>query len=129
MAVRQVAVIVVTAVTTASGLARVAFGLDTAARSVLAPAPSAVPAAAPAVAAASTPVPREDVEPEEPHLAGTVENPYEEPKEARAAYSRQTVPARDGMLRLPGGRFVMGSSSSRAPVNEHPTRTVVVAPF
>jgi formylglycine-generating enzyme required for sulfatase activity len=130
MPVRPVAVIVVTAVATASGLARVASGLDTAARSALAPVPAAVPAAAPpAVGAASTAVPREDVEPEEPHLAGTVENPYEEPKEARAAFARQTVPARDGMLRLPGGRFVMGSASSRSPVNEHPTRTVVVTPF
>jgi formylglycine-generating enzyme required for sulfatase activity len=33
------------------------------------------------------------------------------------------------MLRLPGGRFVMGSANPRAPANERPARTVTVTPF
>ncbi|MDP9150505.1 MAG: formylglycine-generating enzyme family protein, partial [Myxococcota bacterium] len=47
----------------------------------------------------------------------------------RSAVLRQVVAARDGMLRLPGGRFTMGSSSPRAPANEKPLRAVTVAPF
>lgn len=42
---------------------------------------------------------------------------------------RQVVTARDGMLRLPGARFTMGSSSQRAPANERPVRTTTVAAF
>ena len=56
------------------------------------------------------------------------ENPYEESAPSRPAVVRQPVVARDGMLRLPGGRFVMGSSSPRAPANERPARPTTVAP-
>jgi formylglycine-generating enzyme required for sulfatase activity len=42
---------------------------------------------------------------------------------------RISVPAQDGMLRLPGGRVVAGSANPRAPANERPSRPVAVAPF
>jgi formylglycine-generating enzyme required for sulfatase activity len=73
---------------------------------------------------------RDDGEPEEPHPDATGDNPYEESAPvAHPAPYRTQVPLRDGMLKLPGGRFVMGSASPRAPINERPVRPVVVAPF
>jgi formylglycine-generating enzyme required for sulfatase activity len=39
------------------------------------------------------------------------------------------VPARDGMLLLPGGRFTMGSADKTTPPNEHPPHVVAVEPF
>ena len=72
---------------------------------------------------------REDGEPEEPHSDTADENPYEEPAPTKSAPFRLSVPLRDGMLKLPGGRFAMGSASPRAPTNERPVRTVTVAPF
>ncbi len=72
---------------------------------------------------------REDGEPEEPHSDVVDENPYEEPTPQRSAPFRLSVPLRDGMLKLPGGRFAMGSSNPRAAPNERPVRTVTVAPF
>lgn len=42
---------------------------------------------------------------------------------------RLTVPQKDGMLRIPGGRFVMGSSERNAPENERPPRAVTLAPY
>jgi serine/threonine-protein kinase len=72
----------------------------------------------------------DEVEHEEPsRVSATSENPYDEPAPSRPAFVRQPVPSRDGMLRLPGGRFVMGSANPRAPVNERPARPVTVAPF
>jgi formylglycine-generating enzyme required for sulfatase activity len=88
---------------------------------VMAPQPAAAQAAAPAASA------RDDLEPDEPHAA-TGDNPYDESSGNRP-FLRQPVVARDGMLRLPGGRFVMGSSSQRAPVNEHPARSATVSTF
>jgi formylglycine-generating enzyme required for sulfatase activity len=74
--------------------------------------------------------PREDGEPEEPRPDATGENPYEEPPPAsRPIPSRLQVPMRDGMLRLPGGHFTMGSASPRAPSNERPVRPMTVGPF
>jgi formylglycine-generating enzyme required for sulfatase activity len=73
---------------------------------------------------------REDGEPEEPRPDATGENPYEEPAaSSRPIPSRLQVPMRDGMLRLPGGHFSMGSASPRAPSNERPVRPVTVGPF
>jgi eukaryotic-like serine/threonine-protein kinase len=40
-----------------------------------------------------------------------------------------TIPAKDGMLRLPGGHFVMGSVDPKAPPNERPAHLETVAPF
>jgi len=73
---------------------------------------------------------RDEGEPDEPRPDATGENPYEEPvPSAHPAPMRLQVPLRDGMLRLPGGRFVMGSGSPRAPINERPVRPLTVAPF
>jgi formylglycine-generating enzyme required for sulfatase activity len=57
------------------------------------------------------------------------DNPYEEAPPAHPAQPRFTLPMRDGMIRLPGGRFTMGSGSPKAPANERPARTTAVSPF
>ena len=46
-----------------------------------------------------------------------------------AVYARTTVPSKDGMLLVPGGRFVMGTADPKAPPNERPPHVVSVAPF
>jgi formylglycine-generating enzyme required for sulfatase activity len=126
MALRSIPVVFAVAAATGVALARGASGLAEGA-------PRPVPLALPAVVASPPAIPaasaRDESEAEEPHASGSVENPYEEPAPTRAAYARQIVPARDGMLRLPGGRFMMGSSSNRAPVNERPPRAMIVGPF
>jgi sulfatase modifying factor 1 len=48
---------------------------------------------------------------------------------APAPPARPTVPEKDGMLLLPGGRFTMGSADRATPPNEHPQHAVTVAPF
>ena len=90
------------------------------------PAPPLPVAAAPAASA-----PRDETEPDDPHAGSGSggDNPYEEPGPTRPLIVKQAVAMRDGMLRLPGGRFIMGSSSARAPANEHPAHAVVVPPF
>ncbi len=98
------------------------------------PAPAPATATGPATSAGAAPAggasagAREDSEGDEPHGGGG-DNPYEEANPARAAIVRQAVVQRDGMLRLPGGRFIMGSSSSHAPPNERPAHAVVLPPF
>ncbi|HEY3822103.1 MAG TPA: formylglycine-generating enzyme family protein [Polyangiaceae bacterium] len=85
--------------------------------------PAAAAPAAPATAAA-----HDEVEPDEsPVVPG--ENPYEESAPNRSPVVHQPVVARDGMLRLGAGHFVMGSSSPRAPSNERPARPTNVPPF
>lgn len=81
--------------------------------------------------AAASSAGREEGEPEEAHPDATGENPYEEvpPVVVHPVPSRLQIPLRDGMLRLPGGHFLMGSSNVRAPINERPVRPVSVAPF
>lgn len=79
-------------------------------------------------AAGDTPASARDDEIDEPHPGNTKEeNPYEEP--TRQPIVKQAVVARDGMLRIPGGRFTMGSTNVRAPANERPAHSAVVAPF
>jgi formylglycine-generating enzyme required for sulfatase activity len=73
--------------------------------------------------------PRDESEPAEPHMAPSSDNPYDEPTPARSGLARISVAAQDGMLKLPGGRFVVGSANPRAPSNERPARTVTVSPF
>jgi serine/threonine-protein kinase len=80
-------------------------------------------------AALHSPSPRDESEPAEPHMAASSDNPYDEPSPPRSGLTRISVPAQDGMLKLPGGRFVVGSSNPRAPSNERPPRSVAVAPF
>jgi len=85
--------------------------------------PLGVAGAAPAASA-----PRDEGEGDEPR-GGPGENPYEEGQGRPPVVVRQAVVARDGMLRLPGGRFTMGSSNQRAPANERPVRAATVATF
>lgn len=44
-------------------------------------------------------------------------------------FQRQPAVLKDGMLRIPGGRFTMGTSDKNAPPNERPARNVAVTPF
>jgi formylglycine-generating enzyme required for sulfatase activity len=39
------------------------------------------------------------------------------------------IPLQDGMLRLPGGRFTMGSADPKSPPNERPAHVETVGPF
>ncbi len=68
---------------------------------------------------------------------GEDDNPYSAPSSSttppasRPAAPRVaiTVPEKDGMLLLPGGRFTMGSADKTTPPNEHPSHAVTIAPF
>ena len=122
---RSTAIVLVVAAATGVVLARGAVG------AVVQPPPAATapqPVAAPAAAPAASASPRDEVEPDEPRPVGG-DNPYDESAPNRATVVRQPVISRDGMLRLAGGRFVMGSASQRAPANERPARAATVAPF
>lgn len=55
--------------------------------------------------------------------------PTPPPTAKPASPQRHPAVLKDGMLRIPGGRFTMGSSDRRAPANERPARTVAVLPF
>jgi formylglycine-generating enzyme required for sulfatase activity len=44
-------------------------------------------------------------------------------------FQRQPAVLKDGMLRIPGGRFTMGTSDKNAPPNERPARSVAVPAF
>jgi formylglycine-generating enzyme required for sulfatase activity len=44
-------------------------------------------------------------------------------------FQRQPAVLKDGMLRIPGGRFTMGTSDKNAPPNERPSRSVAVPAF
>ncbi len=67
---------------------------------------------------------------EDSHSPPASDNPYDDASLHHApALARVSLPMRDGMLRLPGGHFTMGSSNPRAPSNERPARTVAVEPF
>jgi len=121
MPIRSSAIVVVVAAATGLVVGRGAVGAI-AQPAAVAMAPQPVVAQAPAAS------PRDDVEPDEPR-AGPGENPYDELPPNHSPLVRQAVVSRDGMLRLPGGRFVMGSSSQRAPANERPARTTTVATF
>lgn len=70
----------------------------------------------------------DEMEPEDTK-SGPVENPYDETPPVRSGMARVAVVTQEGMLKLLGGPFVMGSASPRAPANERPARPVTVAPF
>ena len=72
---------------------------------------------------------RDDGDPDEVHSPGSSDNPYDDTAQSHGAPVRQVVPQQGGMLHLPGGRFTMGSANPHAPANEHPPRTLVLAPF
>jgi formylglycine-generating enzyme required for sulfatase activity len=80
-------------------------------------------------ASASSPPNHDDIEPAEPRTGSATDNPYEEPSTPHPSIARVASTLADGMLRLPGGRFTMGSASLRAPANEKPARVTTVAPF
>ena len=44
-------------------------------------------------------------------------------------FQKQPAILKDGMLRIPGGRFTMGTSEKNAPANERPARSVAVPAF
>jgi len=121
------AVVVTVAALTGAVLGR---GVAAAPPAASAPQSLAAPAApgTTAAAAGSAPASHEEIEPDESH-ATPGENPYDESPQGRPAVARQPVIAKDGMLRLPGGRFMLGSSSPRAPANERPARTNSVSTF
>jgi formylglycine-generating enzyme required for sulfatase activity len=91
---------------------------------------AAKPVAGPSAAAAgASAAPARDEGELDDHGA-PVDNPYDDSIPARpAALVRLAVTLEGGMLRLPGGHFVMGSASARAPANERPARTVNVESF
>jgi formylglycine-generating enzyme required for sulfatase activity len=94
---------------------------------LMAPQVLAGPGGAPAAVTAATASARDDVEPDEPH--GVLpDNPYDESTQ-KPMVVRQPVLVRDGMLRLPGARFMMGSANQRAPANERPARPATVGTF
>lgn len=65
-----------------------------------------------------------------PDLEGDDEHGGEKvPKEKGVAPKREATLTKDGMNRIPGGRFTMGSSDKKAQPNEKPPRVVVVPPF
>ncbi len=75
----------------------------------------------PPPAAAPGPVSESDADDEHPAP--------KEPKEKPAHYVRTATVLKDGMLRIPGGRFTMGTSDKTAPPNERPARSVEVPAF
>ncbi len=81
--------------------------------------------------------PKDDGDPDEVHSPGGNDNPYDDtsgqtrgtPPPVAPAPIRQPVPLQGGMLRLPAGRYTMGSLNPHAPANERPPRTVAVDAF
>lgn len=69
--------------------------------------------------------PHVDADGDEPDVAP--EPPPPSPKQATTI--RRPAAVKDGMVRIPGGRFTMGSDDKKAPPNERPSRPVVLAPF
>lgn len=96
----------------------IALAEDAGAPSAARPAPSAP--APPAVA-----VPHVEGEPDEPEHAA----PVPAPKLPIVTVKPGAVVVKDGMVRIPGGRFTMGTDDKKAPPNERPARVVTVAPF
>lgn len=68
-----------------------------------------------------------------PHVEADGEEPEHPaapppPKQKEPAARAPTV-VKDGMVRIPGGRFTMGSDDKKAPSHERPSRQVVVGSF
>jgi eukaryotic-like serine/threonine-protein kinase len=128
--VRSAAVVLVTAMTTGAVLSQRAAAVPPATPSNGDIAATAPPTGA---SAASSAARDEDEHTDREDSRGegsAAANPYEEAvPPARAQPARLSVPLRDGMLKLPGGRFVMGSASAWAPVNERPAHPTNVPPF
>ncbi len=125
----RAATVVVVGAAVGSLLGTASFALDDAPATSAARA-SPAPVAAPA-ATSGAPSARDDVEPDDTHGPGAADNPYDEtPAAAKPSVVRpHPTPMRDGMLRLPGGRFTMGSANPRTPANERPARPVTLPSF
>jgi formylglycine-generating enzyme required for sulfatase activity len=123
---RSALIVVAVAAVVGTGLGRGAGAvLDThAPLAVTAPALQSGASTSAVPAPASSSPAHDEAEPDD--TAG--DNPYEETP-AKPSAPRFSVPFRDGMLRLPGGRFTMGSSSPKAPANERPARATTVSSF
>ncbi|HVJ91499.1 MAG TPA: SUMF1/EgtB/PvdO family nonheme iron enzyme [Labilithrix sp.] len=86
---------------------------------VATPAPATSTASSPASAAAQ-------------HIEADGEEPDHTPPTPApkpTVFVRQTTAVKDGMVRIPGGRFTMGTDDKKAPPNERPSRVVVLPPF
>jgi len=89
-----------------------------------------VPAGAPSAAAASPSGAPPAGAPAVPETDGDEEHPTPPPpKEKLPPVVRQPAVLKDGMLRIPGGRFTMGSAEKNAQPNERPPHVAVVGPF
>lgn len=91
-------------------------------------------AAAPASAATSTTAPGTAAPTSTlPHIEGDGEEPDHptppSPSTKSPPVARQATVVKDGMVRIPGGRFTMGSDDKKSPPNERPSLVVVVSPF
>ncbi len=91
--------------------------------------PAASPSSAPPPAHTSGAPPHADDD-----GAEADENPYASPSASASAPSRPAaprlvVPLENGMLRLPGGKFTMGSADKASPPNERPPHAVTIPPF
>ena len=92
--------------------------------------PSAATAPSASAGAPSATGARDDGEPDEHgNAGGGGDNPYDESGPTRPTVLKQPVLVRDGMVRVPGGRFRMGSSNPRAPANERPAHALAVPSF
>jgi formylglycine-generating enzyme required for sulfatase activity len=65
-------------------------------------------------------------------IEGEEADEHPQPKKAEpqsVVVVRQTVIVKDGMAKIPGGKFTMGTDDKKAPPNERPARSVNVPPF
>jgi formylglycine-generating enzyme required for sulfatase activity len=123
MSERGPLLVVVVAAVTGTVLAAASYALVQPTNS---PRSSGAPSPQRPAVASSAPSPQE--EGDEAHAPAS-DNPYDEQAPVKASPIRISVPAKDGMLRLPGGHFTMGSSNPRTPANEHPAKSLAVSPF
>ncbi|MDB4935687.1 MAG: hypothetical protein JWP87_2659 [Labilithrix sp.] len=86
--------------------------------------PSSAAAAAGTTAPTAAPVPGTEAEGDEGDHAPATPQAAKPPP-----FQRQPAVLKDGMLRIPGGRFTMGTSDKNAPANERPARSVAVPAF
>jgi formylglycine-generating enzyme required for sulfatase activity len=66
-------------------------------------------------------------------IEGEEADEHPQPKAVSSAQQvvvvRQQVVVKDGMARIPGGKFTMGTDDKKAPPNERPARIVSISPF
>lgn len=89
------------------------------------PPPPSAPAAKAPAAAEPPPNAAAEGDGEEP----TAPTPAAPPPKPKAGPALAPAVVKDGMVRIPGGRFIMGSSDRTAPSNERPAHGAEVPPF